>query len=531
MPRLPRVGPTQDPSVGGGIPPGPGSPGGVPRVPSGGERIPQISTGAATAPSRAEREFARALLEGGQRTFNIGIEMVRVEQEFRRTSEAISLRESAANAISELEFKSERDPDFANHASRVSEGLTEIREGVLAQTDDREVHRVVRDFLSRESTRAVTDARAFQFNSTKDASLATLVETLDSQKERAAKLTGEALASELAIISANIAAAVQAGFISRTKGVELERSVLHDIASAQSINAALDDPVQALLDARAGKFDFKDEESKARFIERTTQMVDQLLDEKDRLAQRQEREERRKTKERQEAVADVSYSKASEGNLTVPEIEELRRKRLLVGEDYRRVRDMVLEQGEDGPGNIAMFNRFNNQIIKGEPVTKGDIADAQGFDGLNSKQVKTLMGNIDEEKNKHFTALPEFKQGLRDIERNFPTSEFSFNEDVKLLEAIAIQEYHDLVQNGARPIEASRTIINQYQGAIDTFTPKSDLLRSVIPERFLVGEDPEEWKNDVARALGAKEITVTEADAFFLRIDSLVEQLKIEGNK
>ncbi|HUG36472.1 MAG TPA: hypothetical protein VML54_05945 [Candidatus Limnocylindrales bacterium] len=204
-----------------------------------------------------------------------------------------------------------------------------------------------------------------------------------------------------------------------------------------------------------------------------------------RRAEKIERETEKRLEETRKIAVDELDSRARAGTLGLDELEDKRRDRVAIGDDYRRLHDLVKRAAAaGGRTDDAAYNAMELRLLSREvsgPRARREILALERIDRLapsGERSAATLLKMVKDDEavesanaksGKDITKDPMFDQGLDDIKQALPASSGPFgNFDDTLLtrRRNAIREYHDKARaKGMTPSglpEEARKIVDRY---------------------------------------------------------------------
>lgn len=497
-------------------------------------RVPQISSQQPIRSIRAPRirrgvtgQVARAFEFAGREVSILSQEALEREADLRQSVEVMRLSAEAAQEAQIFFAEQSADPDFRTLTERMAAGLAEIRRLKREQIADPEVDFAFQRNFQGLTLNMINDATRDARMREVDLAKATLNNTLDIFRGVGVDSTGAQLDAVAGTIIGSIRSQVAARTITEVEGDNLQRKIFGEIAYGKAIRDIRNNPqgaVTELLKGEGGKFADVDPLNRERLINIGINRAEAQERERIRKEEKAERLAEKARKQKQRFESDEAFDMAMQGELTLEELDQKRLDRSIVGEDFRRIRRIVEEQRTfGGVGDSRTFKSLETRILGGEAITKGDIAEHRGPEGLNDDEIGKLFRVIDQQaQGGALFADADYKEGLNDIKRTLQTTSIfgPFDTRSNQLLSQAIREYNDAArEEGLRPPE-KRDFISLSRRIIDKFKPGLQIppLDSATLTRLTT-----RFPSREAAAIAAErgDITESEANAIILQFEQI----------
>ncbi len=347
--------------------------------------ISLAQAGAAAGSAAAGAEQAGADLSRGA----FAIAHVEAQKaKYAAGTEAMELFTNAAQRVEDLHLslKTAPDADPQTHVARFEQGFKDIATEEVAKSDNPLVKQTAQKLLDRlklESTlQARKDANAM-FLDREKASVAQTLENMEKASAQATTPQGRTFYNGLAV-----------GYLQSKRGVLTEQQIQKlssDFIERTSINAAhqaIDaDPFNAKLDTFTQGMDPQKVEQVQTYQFRAQQSA--LAAEAKR-----EKEIERETEKQRKIAVDQYERLAMDGKLTVKELDYANDNRLVMGEDYRRIRTRI-EKGPDRPSDPDVLTSLSARVHRSVPtVGQEELNRAQQTGKLSYPDWKELSDKL-----------------------------------------------------------------------------------------------------------------------------------------
>lgn len=245
-------------------------------------------------------------------------------------------------------------------------------------------------------------------------------------------------------------------------------------------------------------------------------------------AEKQLRKLKRKT-------ADEVDSRILNGDITEDEIESLRRRGLLEGEDYRRsIRMLRNPQFLEGPGNPDTAQEMELDLLSGRPMSSQEINAAIGDGGINKFQAARLQRIRLQMEQSRMAEDPRIKEAVTRIKTavsvSGPFAKFAPGE--AQAKTSAVREFLRRARAGEDLDAVEQDVINKFGKAIGVAGIPVGQLRGLIPPKYtthFTKEQPtiqeiELAKRKVGLDFRAKKLDRTTALTLIERLNQMVTE-------
>lgn len=310
------------------------------------DQVPQgapISVGAAQLPGEAYARFGSAVTDIGQ-------EMAQKQIELQRTRQLMDATSTGALAANSFYQDTIADPNVPNEklSDTVQKGLLAVHDKIAKGIKDPVVRQRFDENFTGLTIQHVVQATSLAQKREISASVATLNTSNETLASLAVDHTGQQLDSDLANMEGNLSGAVAHGMITSEQAQAESHRLRTEIYTARFVKEIRNDPFQAYKDLEGdtnlGPLTRQDLLNRA-----STELEAQ---QRQALAQ-QDRDEREREKAfgkvRDSAVAEM-VSRARNGQLTLPDLEDQRRNLDLDATQYDLIRNFI-EKGPDHPSD------------------------------------------------------------------------------------------------------------------------------------------------------------------------------------
>ena len=309
------------------------------RVPQGGE----LSIGSAMAPGEALAGFGRDVTD-------IGSAMAQKQIELQRTRQLMETTSTAALAANTLYESTIADPSVPNEklSDTVQKGLQTVHDQIAKGIKDPIVRQRFDENFSGLTEQHVVRAGSLQREREISASVAQLNTSNETLASLAVDHTGQQFGSDLAQIQGNLSGAVAHGMMTSEQAQAEGRRLIQGISSARFVKQIRINPFQAYKELEAdttlGPLTRQDLLNRA-----STELEAQ---QRQSLAQqeRADREAEKAHKQVVDGVVSEMVSRARNGQLTLPDLENQRRNLGLDATQYDLIRNYI-EKGPEHPSD------------------------------------------------------------------------------------------------------------------------------------------------------------------------------------
>lgn len=413
--------------------------------------------GVGVAPAQA---LTRVAGQAQQLAFSFGEEQRKLNQ-FNETLE----RETRIRQKSSDLIEQSRNNPAPGHTQRVEEGLQNILNEELQDTEDAEV-----DFFIRRSTlpsidREISNAKAFEIKQGVDRGKAAIFRSNQDAKFNARRATGPELDEQLAVLNRNYAGAVQRGILTREQAAKGLARDKDDILQAKANDLVRTNPEEYLR--MSGEFKFLNPKTASMFDERARTELEAIAREEDRRQSRIDAEAEKEVKRQQKLEVFRTEQEYRNGTLTVQGLTDKVQKMEIDPMQARPYLQALeidsLSGGRSDPGRVAELKlqiRERNFPSNESILTDRSMNFADKNDVLDFRE-KIMNGDLRSEN-------PTVNRSRQDLKRDITGSAnplFAQFQKPRVREALslALRQYDDRVGEGEDPVQVQRELSDKFR--------------------------------------------------------------------
>lgn len=353
-----------------------------------------------------------AMARLGEAAANIGNDLAQKQIQLQRMNQFNALRTSASLQIDQLSRDEEAtsqstDQGYLDHEKRVTAGLNEIQQDTLKSAKDPAVRSELQNALDTQRQRAIIEARDFQRKAAINDGRAQLSTSLLADSQRATDSTGPALADILTGAHQRITDALHVGVITPEDAAHINQSFRSGISQARALGEIRRDAVQAYADLQdSSQYQDLTPVERQHFIDQAAGQATAVQRENLADSRYQDEQATKLFNQQRDDAVTALVSRARNGQLTLPQLEEQATQWHLKREDYGIIRD-ELEHLPTTPSNPAVLHDATIGATSVNPTvtnsqlqnwyTKGQLS-RPDYLQLNEKLIANSKGAQDQTK-------------------------------------------------------------------------------------------------------------------------------------